>query len=58
MGEVLCLAATEDGRYLVSGGRDKLIGLWQVGGKEVNESRGEVKWLRALSGHKDAVTVS
>jgi ribosomal RNA-processing protein 9 len=55
-GAILCLAASEDGRYLLSGGRDKMIGVWEVGGKDVE--KGSVKWLKALSGHKDAVTVS
>jgi ribosomal RNA-processing protein 9 len=49
-GEILCLAASEDGKYLVSGGRDKLIGVWDV-------STDDAKWLRGMKGHKDAVTV-
>lgn len=55
-GEILCLTASEDGRYLLSGGRDKMIGVWEIGGKGVEE--GSVRWLKALGGHKDAVTVS
>ncbi len=55
-GEVLCVTASEDGRYLLSGGRDKMIGVWEIGGKGVEE--GSVRWLKALGGHKDAVTVS
>lgn len=49
-GEILCLAASEDGKYLVSGGRDKLIGVWDVSGDEA-------VWVRGMAGHKDAVTV-
>ncbi|WVR04847.1 hypothetical protein IAU60_001859 [Kwoniella sp. DSM 27419] len=48
-GEVLSISASEDGKWLVSGGRDKLIGVWDVSGDEP-------KWVRAMRGHKDAVT--
>lgn len=51
-GEILCLAASEDGRYVVTGGRDKMLGIWEV---QQGGSSG-VRWLRALPGHKDAVT--
>ena len=50
-GEILCIAASEDGKWLVSGGRDKIIGCWDVSGDEA-------KWVAGLRGHKDAVTVS
>lgn len=50
-GEILCLAASEDGKWLVSGGRDKVMGVWDVSGREP-------KWVTGLKGHKDAVTVS
>ncbi|KAK4683996.1 ribosomal RNA-processing protein 9, partial [Tremellales sp. Uapishka_1] len=48
-GELLCIAASEDGKYLVTGGRDKVIGVWDV-------STDQAEWVRGLSGHKDAVT--
>ncbi|WVF69527.1 hypothetical protein IAT40_004305 [Kwoniella sp. CBS 6097] len=48
-GEVLSIAASEDGKWLVSGGRDKIIGVWDVSGDEP-------VWVRGLRGHKDAVT--
>ncbi|WVQ79836.1 hypothetical protein IAT38_001936 [Cryptococcus sp. DSM 104549] len=48
-GEILCLAASEDGKWLVSGGRDKLMGVWDVSGREP-------RWVTGLRGHKDAVT--
>ncbi|OWZ28388.1 ribosomal RNA-processing protein 9 [Cryptococcus neoformans AD2-60a] len=48
-GEILCLAASEDGKWLVSGGRDKVMGVWDVSGREP-------KWVTGLKGHKDAVT--
>lgn len=50
-GEILCLAASEDGRYLVSGGRDRVVGVWNVEGDEA-------KWITGMRGHKDAITVS
>ncbi|RXK39181.1 ribosomal RNA-processing protein 9 [Tremella mesenterica] len=50
-GEILCLATSEDGKYLVSGGRDKTIGVWDVTGDEPI-------WKIGMRGHKDAVTVS
>lgn len=59
VGAVLCLAASEDGKYLLTGGKDKVIGVWQVDpmSSEEGDDAG-VKWLRGLGGHKDAVTVS
>ncbi|KAK8847644.1 hypothetical protein IAR55_005503 [Kwoniella newhampshirensis] len=48
-GEILCLASSEDGKWLVSGGRDEIIGVWDVSGDEP-------RWVSALKGHKDAVT--
>ena len=50
-GEILCLAASEDGKWLVSGGRDKMVGIWNV-------ENNEPKWVTGMKGHKDAVTVS
>ncbi|WRT64527.1 uncharacterized protein IL334_001459 [Kwoniella shivajii] len=48
-GEILCVAASEDGKFMVTGGRDKTIGVWNVQGDEP-------VWMTALKGHKDAVT--
>lgn len=49
--EVLCLAVSEDGKVLASGGRDKVVGVWNVDGEGG-------RWLRGLGGHKDKVAVS
>jgi ribosomal RNA-processing protein 9 len=75
-GTIYCLAASEDGKYVVTGGKDKLVGVWEVqpgSGNSVprrasvsakkrktkrKAGEGGVKWLRGLTGHKDAVTVS
>ena len=46
-GEVLCVAASSDGKYIASGGRDKLVRIFD------RRTNAEVK---ALSGHRDAVT--
>ncbi|ORY81766.1 WD40-repeat-containing domain protein [Leucosporidium creatinivorum] len=46
--EVLCLAVSEDGKVLASGGRDKVVGVWDVEGEKG-------RWLRGLGGHKDRV---
>lgn len=51
-GELFCVAASEDGRFIVSGGKDKLVGVW-----EVSDEGEQVKWLTGMRGHKDAVTV-
>ncbi|WVW78172.1 hypothetical protein I302_100123 [Kwoniella bestiolae CBS 10118] len=48
-GEILCIAASEDGKFVVTGGRDKVIGVWNVEGDEP-------VWVTGLRGHKDAVT--
>ncbi|ORY21246.1 WD40-repeat-containing domain protein [Naematelia encephala] len=49
IGEILCLAVSEDGRYLVSGGRDKIVGVWDV-------ESDEAIWKAGIRGHKDAVS--
>ncbi|WVN91081.1 uncharacterized protein L203_106328 [Cryptococcus depauperatus CBS 7841] len=48
-GEILCLAASEDGKWLVSGGQDKTVGVWDISGHDP-------KWVTAFKGHKDAIT--
>ncbi|KZT34096.1 WD40 repeat-like protein [Sistotremastrum suecicum HHB10207 ss-3] len=45
--EVLCLAVSSDGKYLVSGGKDRKIGVWDV------ESE---SWIRAFTGHRDIIS--
>lgn len=48
--EVLALALSYDGTILASGGKDKVIGVWNVEGEGG-------KWRRGLGGHKDKVAV-
>lgn len=47
--EVLTLAISHDGKILASGSKDRSIGAWNVEGDAGH-------WLRALSGHRDAVS--
>jgi ribosomal RNA-processing protein 9 len=47
--EVLALALSEDGKYLVSGGKDRNIGVWDV-------EKGV--WVKGFSGHRDTISVS
>lgn len=48
-GEILCVAASEDGKYLATGGRDKVLGVWDISGDEPEHKI-------AIRGHKDAIT--
>ena len=57
---VLSLSLSSDGRYLASGGKDSRIGVWYIAPHTTPERarQGAVertRWLKALSGHKDAV---
>ena len=47
--EIWCLAVSDDGRWLVSGGKEKRIGVW-------NAEKFEP--VKSLGGHKDSITVS
>ncbi|KLT42852.1 WD40 repeat-like protein [Cutaneotrichosporon oleaginosum] len=49
-GAVLCVAASEDGKWVVSGGTDKVVGVWDVSGDEP-------RWAAGMRGHKDASVV-
>lgn len=48
--EVLALALSDDGKTLASGGKDKVVGVWNVDGESAS-------WTRGLGGHKDKVAV-
>ncbi|KAG8875143.1 pre-rRNA processing protein [Tulasnella sp. 331] len=45
--EVLGLAISSDGRWLVSGGKDRRVVVWDAK---------EMKWVKSFTGHKDGVT--
>jgi ribosomal RNA-processing protein 9 len=51
-GEVWTLAVSDDGKRLVSGGEDGLLGVWEV------TEDGQLQWLKALSGHRSSISVS
>lgn len=46
---VLAVAVSDDGNYLVSGGRDKKILVWDIRSQTI---------INTLKSHKDAVSVS
>ncbi|KAF8463760.1 WD40-repeat-containing domain protein [Gautieria morchelliformis] len=45
--EVLALALSGDGKYLVSGGKDRTVGVWDVIG---------LAWVKGFVGHKDTIS--
>ncbi|WFD32734.1 pre-rRNA processing protein [Malassezia sp. CBS 17886] len=56
--DIYTLAVSSDGRYLASGGRDRHIGVWSVAASPtapVGKTQESTRWLRALTGHKDAI---
>jgi ribosomal RNA-processing protein 9 len=59
--EVLALALSGDGKYLVSGGKDRIIGVWDVSGDQENpgdDKRVGLAWVKGFGGHKDTISVS
>ena len=46
--EVLALALSSDGKYLVSGGRDRRLAVWDA---ETHT------WIRSFGGHRDIISV-
>ncbi|UZJ57174.1 hypothetical protein CBS101457_006494 [Exobasidium rhododendri] len=47
--EIWALTLSSDGKYLVTGGKDKRICVWSVEGEETS-------FVKALGGHKDCIT--
>jgi ribosomal RNA-processing protein 9 len=47
-GEILAIAVTTDGKYIVSGGRDNTIRIYDV--------RQKYAEIKTLTGHRDAIT--
>lgn len=59
--EVLTLALSGDGKYLASAGKDRTIGVWDVGIEGVTSSEDKkpegLVWVKGFSGHKDTISV-
>lgn len=47
--EIWALTISSDGKYLVSGGKDRRICVWSL-------ESGETSFVRAMGGHKDSIT--
>lgn len=47
--EIWALTSSSDGKYLISGGKDRRICVWSL-------ESGETSFVRALGGHKDSIT--
>ena len=50
--EIWALALSSDGKYLASGGKDRIIGVWNV------ENPVEISWVKGFTGHRDSISVS
>lgn len=50
--EIWTLALSSDGKYLASGGKDRIIGVWNV------ENTSELSWVKGFTGHRDSISVS
>lgn len=47
--EIWAMAASSDGKYIVSGGKDRRICIWSL-------ESGQATFIKALGGHKDSIT--
>lgn len=50
--EIWALALSSDGKYLASGGKDRIIGVWNV------ENIDGISWVKGFTGHRDSISVS
>jgi len=50
--EIWTLALSSDGKYLASGGKDRVIGVWDV------ENTDGISWVKGFTGHRDSISVS
>lgn len=50
--EIWSLALSSDGKYLASGGKDRVIGVWDV------ENADQISWVKGFTGHRDSISVS
>lgn len=49
--EIWTLALSSDGKYLASGGKDRVIGVWDV------ENTETMLWVKGFTGHRDSISV-
>ena len=49
--EIWTLALSSDGKYLASGGKDRVVGVWDV------ENTGGISWVKGFTGHRDSISV-
>lgn len=57
--QLLALAISPDGKYLVSGGKDRRIGVWKIPATDLvvdGKSGKTEEWIKSLGGHKDTIT--
>ena len=50
--EIWALALSSDGKYLASGGKDRIVGVWDV------ENTEGISWVKGFTGHRDSISVS
>jgi ribosomal RNA-processing protein 9 len=50
--EIWTLALSSDGKYLASGGKDRVVGVWDV------ENADGISWVKGFTGHRDSISVS
>ena len=48
--EIYALAVSDDGKYLVSGGKDRRVVVWDAKAKDLI-------WVKSFGGHKDSISV-
>ena len=49
--EIWTLALSSDGKYLASGGKDRVVGVWDV------ENTEGISWVKGFTGHRDSISV-
>ncbi|KAH9817652.1 WD40-repeat-containing domain protein [Melampsora americana] len=56
LGEVLTIDISDDGTLLASGGKDKLLGVWDLTNQEKDGNLEIKKWKAGIRGHKDLIS--
>ena len=50
--EIWTLALSSDGKHLASGGKDRVVGIWNI------ENTDGISWVKGFTGHRDSISVS